>query len=54
MADLVGGGFLASAEAHKLYARHDLLLVYKDVQLSHLDGGWRDLFNATSDAAAAI
>src|SRR3981189_2383631 len=45
MADLLGADF-GLAEAHKLYACHDLLLQHKDALFSHLVGRWRDLFNA--------
>ena len=48
MADLLGGDF-GLAEAHKLYACHDLLLEHKDALFSHLVGRWRDLFNADFD-----
>jgi hypothetical protein len=45
MADLLGSDF-GLAEAHKLYACHDLLLAHKDALFSHLTERWRDLFNA--------
>src|SRR3984885_12016749 len=45
MADLLGSDF-GLAEAHKLYACHDLLLAHKDALFSHLTQRWRDLFNA--------
>ena len=45
MADLLGSDF-GVAEAHKLYACHDLLLAHKDALFSHLTERWRDLFNA--------
>ena len=48
MADLLGGDF-GLAEAHKLYACHDLLLEHKEALFSHLVGRWRDLFNADFD-----
>ena len=48
MADLLGADF-GLAEAHKLYACHDLLLEHKDALFSHLVGRWRDLFNADFD-----
>ena len=48
MADLLGGDF-GLAEAHKLYACHDLLLEHKEALFSHLVGRWRDLFNAEFD-----
>ena len=48
MADLLGSDF-GLAEAHKLYACHDLLLAHKDALFSHLTGRWRDLFNADFD-----
>jgi hypothetical protein len=48
MADLMGSDF-GLAEAHKLYACHDLLLAHKDALFSHLTGRWRDLFNADFD-----
>jgi hypothetical protein len=37
------------AEAHKLYACHNLLLAHKDALFSHLTQRWRDLFNADFD-----
>src|SRR5271163_4229060 len=37
------------AEAHKLYACHDLLLAHKEAVFSHLTERWRDLFNADFD-----
>ena len=48
MADLLGSDF-GLAEAHKLYACHDLLLAHKDALFSHLTERWRDLFNADFD-----
>jgi hypothetical protein len=48
MADLLGADF-GLAEAHKLYACHDLLLQHKDALFSHLMARWRDLFNANVD-----
>ena len=48
MADLLGSDF-GLAEAHKLYACHDLLLAHKDALFSHLTQRWRDLFNADFD-----
>jgi len=48
MADLLGADF-GLAEAHKLYACHDLLLEHKEALFSHLVGRWRDLFNASFD-----
>jgi hypothetical protein len=48
MADLLGADF-GLAEAHKLYACHDLLLRHKDALFSHLMTRWRDLFNANFD-----
>ena len=48
MADLLGSDF-GLAEAHKLYACHDLLLEHKDALFSHLVGRWRDLFNVDFD-----
>jgi hypothetical protein len=48
MADLLGADF-GLAEAHKLYACHDLLLAHKDALFSHLMARWRDLFNANFD-----
>jgi hypothetical protein len=48
MADLMGGDF-GLAEAHKLYACHDLLLAHKQDLFSHLTQRWRDLFNASFD-----
>jgi hypothetical protein len=48
MADLLGSDF-GLAEAHKLYACHNLLLAHKDALFSHLTQRWRDLFNADFD-----
>jgi Transposase DDE domain len=48
MADLLGADF-GLAEAHKLYACHDLLLRHKDALFSHLMARWRDLFKANFD-----
>jgi hypothetical protein len=48
MADLLGADF-GLAEAHKLYACHDLLLPHKADLFSHLMARWRDLFNANFD-----
>jgi hypothetical protein len=48
MADLLGSDF-GLAEAHKLYACHDLLLRHKDALFAHLMTRWRDLFNANFD-----
>ncbi|MGO9024084.1 MAG: IS1634 family transposase [Beijerinckiaceae bacterium] len=48
MADLLGADF-GLAEAHKLYACHDLLLAHKEALFSHLVGRWRDLFNVDFD-----
>ena len=48
MADLLGADF-GLAEAHKLYACHDLLLEHKEALFSHLVGRWRDLFNVDFD-----
>src|ERR1700731_3589218 len=48
MADLLSSDF-GLAEAHKLYACHDLLLAHKDALFSHLTERWRDLFNANFD-----
>src|SRR5277367_2551400 len=48
MADLLGSDF-GVAEAHKLYACHDLLLAHKQALFSHLTQRWRDLFNASFD-----
>ena len=48
MADLLGADF-ELAEAHKLYACHDVLLQHKDALFSHLMARWRDLFNANFD-----
>jgi hypothetical protein len=48
MAELLGADF-GLAEAHKLYACHDLLLRHKDALFSHLMARWRDLFSATFD-----
>jgi hypothetical protein len=46
MADLPGGDFRL-AEAHKLHACHDLLLIHKQALFTHLTERWRDLFNAS-------
>jgi hypothetical protein len=48
MADLLGADF-GLAEAHRLYACHDLLLPHKDALFAHLTARWRDLFNANFD-----
>ena len=48
MADLLGSDF-GLAEAHKLYACHDLLLAHKQALFAHLTERWRDLFNASFD-----
>jgi hypothetical protein len=48
MADLLGADF-GLAEAHKLYACHDLLLQHKADLFSHLMARWRDLFNTNFD-----
>jgi hypothetical protein len=48
LADLLGADF-GLAEAHKLYACHDLLLAHKQALFSHLSDRWRDLFNARFD-----
>jgi len=48
MADLLGADF-GLAEAHKLYACHDVLLAHKDALFSHLTKRWCDLFNANFD-----
>ena len=48
MADLLGTDF-GLAEAHKLYACHDLLLQHKADLFSHLMARWCDLFNANFD-----
>ncbi len=48
MADLLAGDF-GLAEAHKLYACHDLLLAHKRALFTHLTERWRDLFNASFD-----
>jgi hypothetical protein len=48
MADLLGADF-GLAEAHKLYACHDVLLQHKDALFSHLMARWHDLFNANFD-----
>ena len=48
MADLLGADF-GLAEAHKLYACHDLLLQHKADLFLHLMARWRDLFNANFD-----
>jgi len=43
------GSDFGLAEAHKLYACHNLLLAHKDALFSHLTQRWRDLFNADFD-----
>jgi hypothetical protein len=48
MAELLGADF-GLAEAHKLYACHDVLLAHKEALFSHLTTRWRDLFNANFD-----
>jgi len=48
MADLLRGDF-GLAEAHKLYACHDLLLAHKQSLFTHLTERWRDMFNASFD-----
>ena len=48
MADPLEADF-GLAEAHKLYACHDLLLRHKADLFSHLMARWRDLFNANFD-----
>ena len=48
MADLLGADF-GLAEAHKLYACHDLMLQHKEALFSHLMARWRDLFDANFD-----
>ena len=53
MADLLGADF-GLAEAHKLYACHDVLLAHKEALLSHLTTRWRDLFSATSMCCSTI
>ena len=45
LADLLGADF-SLAEIHKLYACHDHLLAHKTALFSHLQGRWKDLFNA--------
>jgi hypothetical protein len=49
MADLLGADFAQLAEAHKLYACHDLLLEHKRALFDHLTERWKDLFNAKFD-----
>lgn len=49
MADLLGADFAALAEAHKLYACHDLILQHKRALFDHLTERWKDLFNAKFD-----
>ncbi|MFH1602465.1 MAG: IS1634 family transposase [Pseudomonadota bacterium] len=49
MGDLLGADFAALAEAHKLYACHDLLVEHKTALFDHLSARWRDLFNAKFD-----
>jgi hypothetical protein len=48
MTDLLGADF-GLAEAHKLYACHDILLAHKEALFSHLTTRWRDLFAANFD-----
>ena len=48
LADLLGADF-GLAEAHKLYACHDLLLAHKEALFTHLTERWRDLFNVGFD-----
>jgi hypothetical protein len=48
LGDLRGSDF-GFAEAHKLYACHDLLLAHKQALFTHLTERWRDLFNASFD-----
>lgn len=48
MADLLGSDFRL-ADAHKLYACHDLLLSHKEALFGHLVTRWRDLFNTNFD-----
>lgn len=49
LGDLLDADFAALAEAHKLYACHDLILKHKDALCTHLTQRWRDLFNAKFD-----
>jgi len=49
MADLLGADFAQLAEAHKLYACHDLILQHKRALFDHLTERWKDLFNAKFD-----
>jgi transposase len=49
MADLLGADFAALAQAHKLYACHDLILQHKTALFDHLTERWKDLFNARFD-----
>jgi hypothetical protein len=53
MADLLGSDF-GLAEAHKLYACHNLLLAHKDALFSHLTQRWRSLFDADFDVLLTI
>jgi len=48
LADLLGADF-GLAEAHKLYACHDLLPAHKAALFTHLTDRWRDLFNVSFD-----
>jgi hypothetical protein len=48
MGDLLGCD-LRLADAHKLYACHDLLLTHKRALFSHLTERWRDMFNVSFD-----
>ena len=47
LGDLLDADFAALAEAHKLYACHDLILKHKEALFTHLGQRWRDLFNAS-------
>lgn len=49
MSDLLSADFGDLAEAHKLYACHDLILEHKKELFDHLTERWKDLFNAKFD-----
>jgi hypothetical protein len=48
LGDLLGAD-AALADSHKLYRCHDQLLAHKQAVFDHLEGRWRDLFNASFD-----
>jgi hypothetical protein len=49
LGELLAADFAELAEAHKLYACHDLILPHKEALFTHLTQRWRDLFNAKFD-----